>query len=75
MNDDYLVLPFVHQRGINVPEKEPKEDEAVKRLLILLLYKLGSSSDEIGNALGVDSSAVRRLFPNKNIRRIVKPVE
>jgi len=58
-----------------MPEKDAKELEAVKRLLILLLYKLGSSSDEIGVALGVDSSVVRRLFPSRDIKRIVKPSE
>jgi hypothetical protein len=56
-------------------EKDQKEQEAVKRLLILLLYKLGSSSDEIGGALGVDSSVVRKMFPSRDIKRIFTPTE
>lgn len=56
--------------------KEPvtKELDAVKRLLVLLLLKLGSTSDEIGRALGVDSSAVRRLVPAGRIKKIVLPL-
>ncbi len=46
------------------------ETEGVKRLPILLLLKLGASSKEIGMALNVNSSIVRRMFPGKEIRRI-----
>jgi predicted ArsR family transcriptional regulator len=56
-------------------EKDQKESEAVKRLLILLLYKLGSSSDEIAGALGVAPSAVRTMVPSQGIKRIVKSAE
>lgn len=58
-----------------MPEKESTELEDIRRLLILLLYKLGSSSDEIGTALDTDSSVIRRLFPSRDIKRIVKPNE
>jgi hypothetical protein len=44
--------------------------EAVKRLLMLLLLKLGSTSDEIAAALGVDSSVVRRTVPSRKVRKI-----
>jgi len=44
--------------------------EDIKRLLIVLLLKLGASSQEIGVALGVDSSAVRKLFSMKSIRKL-----
>ena len=44
--------------------------EGVKRLLILLLLKLGTPSKEIGMALNIDSSIIRRMFPGKEIRRI-----
>lgn len=47
-----------------------KEIEAVKRLLMLLRLKLGATSEEIGTALGVDSSAVRRMIPGKKVKRI-----
>lgn len=35
--------------------------EAIKRLLILSLAKQGVKSDEIGRALEIDSSAIRRI--------------
>jgi hypothetical protein len=47
-----------------------KEDDSVKRLLILLLLKLGSSSEEIGAALGVDSSMIRKMIPVKSVKKI-----
>jgi|GraSoiStandDraft_14_1057315.scaffolds.fasta_scaffold39857_3 hypothetical protein len=46
------------------------ETEGVKRLLILLLLKIGTPSREIGMALNINSSIVRRMFPGKEIRRI-----
>lgn len=46
------------------------ELEDIKRLLILLLVKLGASSQEIGLALGVDSSAVRKLFSTKSVKKL-----
>lgn len=48
------------------------ENEEIKRLLILLLLKLGSTSEEIGLALGVDSSAIRHMMPTRKIKKIVK---
>lgn len=44
----------------------------IKRLLILLLIKLGSTSDEIAAALDVDSSLIRKMIPIKKVKRIVK---
>jgi len=49
--------------------EEPKEFNDIKRLLILLLLKLGSSSEEVGLALGVDSSVVRRMIPARSIKK------
>jgi hypothetical protein len=46
--------------------------EDIKRLLILLLLKLGSNSEEVALALQVDSSAVRRMLPGRQIKKIVK---
>jgi hypothetical protein len=45
-------------------------DEEIKRLLILLLMKLGATSEEIGLALQVDASAVRRVMPGRKIKKI-----
>jgi len=56
-----------------VSENAAKETEQVKRLLILLLVKLGASSAEIGSALQVDESVVRRLVPGRKVRKIAVP--
>ena len=50
-----------------------EELEAVKRLLILLLLKLGSTSEEIGTALGLHHSRVRQLVPSGKVRKIAFP--
>ena len=48
-----------------------KQLEDVKRLLILLLMKLGSTSDEIATALQVDASVIRRAIPARKVKKIV----
>ena len=50
------------------------EIEAVKRLLILLLLKIGSTSEEIGTALGVHHSRVRQIVPSGKVKKIQFPV-
>ena len=50
------------------------ELEAVKRLLILLLLKIGSTSEEIGTALGVHHSRVRQFVPSRKVKKIVFPI-
>lgn len=50
--------------------EEQKQLEDIKRLLVALLVKLGSPSEEIGVVLGVDSSAIRRMFPVGKIRKL-----
>ncbi|MGH8645731.1 MAG: hypothetical protein ACREX4_15235 [Gammaproteobacteria bacterium] len=47
---------------------EAADLEQIKRLLILLLVKLGTTSEEIGLALKTDSSTVRKLLPMKKIK-------
>jgi hypothetical protein len=51
--------------------KEPtlKELRSIKKLLVLLLIKSGANSEEIGRALGADSSTVRKMFPIKKTRK------
>jgi hypothetical protein len=51
-------------------EKKLTEIESANRLLILLLLKLGATSEEIGAALGIDSSGIRKLFPIRSIKKI-----
>ncbi len=53
--------------------KEIGDLEGIKRLLILLLIKLGSSSEEVGAALGIDSSVIRRLVPTRKVKKISLP--
>ena len=54
---------------------DDKNLEDIKRLLVLLLIKLDSTSEEIATALQVDSSAIRRMVPFRQIKRIVKTSE
>lgn len=49
--------------------KELEELQAIKKLLIALLVKLGATSEEIGDILDVDSSAVRKTLPIKKIKK------
>jgi hypothetical protein len=44
--------------------------ESIKRLLVLLLLKLGATSQEIGEALGVDSSVIRKTISVRNVKKI-----
>ncbi len=46
-----------------------KELQSIKKLLILLLIKYGATSEEIGNAVGLDSSAIRKMFPMKKTKK------
>ena len=48
-----------------------KQLEDVKRLLMLLLLKRGSTSEEIALAMKVDSSAIRRMIPVRQVKKIV----
>ena len=47
-----------------------KELEAIKRLLILLLVKLGATSEEIGVALGLSPQRVRQLVATAKVKKI-----
>jgi hypothetical protein len=51
-------------------ETPNKQLEDIKRLLMLLLLKLDATSDEIGLALQLDSSGVRRMMPAKKVRKL-----
>lgn len=48
------------------------EMEGVKRLLILLLAKLGSDSKEIAMVLDVDDSTIRKMISFRKVKRIDK---
>jgi hypothetical protein len=47
-----------------------KELEAIRRLIVLLLAKLGSDSKEIAMALDIDSSTVRGWLPMRKVARL-----
>jgi hypothetical protein len=55
-------------------DREAEELEAIKKLLIVLLVKLGSTSQEIGAALGVHHSRVRQIVPTGRIKKLILPV-
>ena len=50
-----------------------EELSAIKRLLMVLLTKLGADSSELGVALGVSSSRVRDMLPMRKISRLTFP--
>jgi hypothetical protein len=59
-------------RRIDVEKEElAKEIEDLKRLFVLLLAKLGSNSDEIAMALGIDSSGVRKMIQMRKVKKLV----
>ncbi|WP_316219243.1 hypothetical protein [Bradyrhizobium sp. SZCCHNR2026] len=48
-----------------------KELNDIKRLMMLLLLKLGASPDEIALALQVDASLIRKTIPSRKVKKIV----
>jgi hypothetical protein len=48
---------------------KPLED--IKRLLMLLSMKLGSTSEEIRLAPQVDASVIRRAIPGRKVKKII----
>lgn len=50
-------------------ESTLKEVQSIKKLLVLLLIKSGATSEEIGHALGVDSSRVRQMFSMRKAKK------
>ena len=58
------------EEEIGMATEKITELESVKRLLMLLLLKLGATSEEIGAALGIDSSGIRKIFPIRSIKKI-----
>jgi DNA-directed RNA polymerase specialized sigma subunit len=50
-----------------MPDKELQELENIRRLLMLLLFKMGASATEIGGALNVTTSRVSQMMPARDI--------
>ena len=61
-----------HNSAVTPVDIEPliREVEAVKKLLALLLAKLGSDSAEIAAALGLESSTVRRWITFRDVKKL-----
>ena len=58
-------------RGSNAELQQLVDEVAgTKRLLILLLAKLGSNSKEIAMALGVGDSTIRNMMSFRKVQRI-----
>jgi DNA-binding protein len=58
-----------------MPKKESTELDDIKRLLMLLAYKLGATGAEISKALDVDPAVVSRMMPGRKIKPIVKATD
>ncbi len=48
--------------------REERDLQDIKRLLMLLLIKLGATSEEIGLAVEMHPGAIRKLLPIKKIK-------
>lgn len=55
----------------NKTSVDPVLDEldSIKRLLILILLKAGSTHNEIAKAMNIDRSVVSRMVPSNNVER------
>lgn len=63
-------MPLHYKEMILMDESEElKELQSIKRLMVLMLVKSGATSAEIGDALSIDSSTVRKMFSFRNIKR------
>ena len=68
--DKWCYFRAIIPRGFSMADSE-RQLEDIKRLLILLLMKLGSTSEEIAMALQVDASVIRRAIPGRKVKKIV----
>lgn len=46
-----------------------QELESIKKLLILISIKSRANSEEIGHAVGIDSSTIRRMFSMRKTKK------
>jgi hypothetical protein len=53
-----------------MPDSAQEDRQAIKRLLIVLLLKLGATSDEIGLALNMHAGAVRKMISTTKVKKI-----
>jgi hypothetical protein len=58
-----------------MPPEELKTLEEIKRLLVLLLLKLDTHSDEIALALEIKPRTARALIPSRKVKKIIRSEE
>jgi hypothetical protein len=46
-----------------VAERELKELQTIKKLLVLLCLKMGATSEDVDKATGMGAGNIRRMFP------------
>jgi len=56
-------------------DKQLEELENIRKLLMLLLYKMGATQEEVATALNVTQARVSQMLPTTGIKRAqVEPV-
>ncbi len=58
------------KRGTKPKDPVAKELDAIKRLLIVLLLKIGSSQGEVAKALRTDQANVSRMFSAREVKKL-----
>lgn len=61
-------------QAVNNNEEAVEQLEDIKRLLVLLLMKCGSTQDEIGRALDINQRTVGRQFPIGEVKPFIVEV-
>jgi len=56
-------------KNANPQTPTEKELNAIKRLLIVLLVKIGMTQDELALALQMDQADVSRMMPTRKIKK------
>ncbi|MGA2972611.1 MAG: hypothetical protein ABSE39_08330 [Candidatus Bathyarchaeia archaeon] len=51
-----------------MPDKELEELQSIRNLLMLLLFKMGATVDEVATALNVTPGRVSQMMPARGIK-------
>ena len=51
-----------------MPDKESEELQSIRNLLMLLLFKMGATDDEVAIALNVTQGRVSQMMPARGIK-------
>jgi predicted transcriptional regulator len=63
-------LPAKGKRSKRARDPQAKELDAIKRLLILLLLKIGTSQGEVAKALQLQQSELSRMLSARQVKRV-----